>query len=333
MLEPPALADSAIQAVLCAEYGIADTALTFLPIGNDAASFVYRIDSVDGAPYFLKARASWGFNPSSLAVPFCLHSQGIPHVMAPLPTAGQALWVTVDGFALSLYPFIDARTASDAGLTLADWRALGVTLHQIHTCRLPAGLARDLPQETFTPSRRHVLAELADLLGKRVFDDPIQAALAEFWRSRQQVIQTVIERADSLGAELRRETWPRVLCHADLHTWNVLVDAARQIWIVDWDEVIVAPRERDLMFVVGGIGRGLVKPAETESFLAGYGVPTIDPRALEYYRVAWAVQDMAAYAEQVVFAPDAGEPTRRAAMEGFVDMFEPGNIVDIALAG
>jgi hypothetical protein len=52
-----------------------------------------------------------------------------------------------------------------------------------------------------------------------------------------------------------------------------------------------------------------------------------------YYRFAWAVQDMAAYVEQIFFAPVAGEPTRRAAMQGFVDMFEPGNIVDIALAG
>lgn len=30
------------------------------------------------------------------------------------------------------------------------------------------------------------------------------------------------------------------------------------MWIVDWDEVILAPKECDLMFVVGGIGRGSV---------------------------------------------------------------------------
>jgi spectinomycin phosphotransferase len=333
MLEPPPLADSAIQAVLRADYGIADAALTFLPIGDDAASFVYRVDAANGASHFLKARANAGFDPASLAVPFFLHSQGIPHVMAPLLAISRALWVAVDGFVLSLYPFVDARTATDAGLTLADWRVLGETLHQIHTCRLPAELAEDLPQEAFTPSRRHLLDELADLLGKPDFDDPLQAGLAEFWRGRQDLIQTVIERADCLGVELRREALPRVLCHADLHTWNVLVKADRQMWIVDWDEVILAPKERDLMFMDGGIGRGLVKPAETASFLDGYGAAPIDLRALVYHRYAWAVQDMAAYAEQVFFARDAGEPTRRAAMQGFVALFEPGNIVDIALAG
>jgi spectinomycin phosphotransferase len=333
MLEPPLLAENTILAALRAHYGIAGAVLTFLPVGNDSASFVYRVDAANGASYFLKARSGAGFSAPSLTVPFFLHSQGIPHVMAPLPTTGQALWVAVDGFALSLHPFVAARTATDAGLKLDDWRALGATLRQVHASHLPAELARTLPQETFTPSRRHVLDELVDLLGKPVFIDPLQAALVEFWRGRDELIHTVIERADNLGAELRREALPRVLCHADLHTWNVLVDADRQMWIVDWDEVILAPKERDLMFMVGGIGRGLVKPAETESFLTGYGASPIDPRTLAYYRFAWAAQDLAAYAEQVFFVRDAREPTRRAAMQGFVDMFEPGNIVDIALAG
>jgi hypothetical protein len=45
-----------------------------------------------------------------------------------------------------------------------------------------------------------------------------------------------------------------------------------------------------------------------------------------YYRYVWSVQDMAAYAEQVFFAQDAGKTTRRAALQGFVGMFEPGKL-------
>jgi Ser/Thr protein kinase RdoA (MazF antagonist) len=81
-----------------------------------------------------------------------------------------------------------------------------------------------------------------------------------------------------------------VLCHADLHTWNVLVDSVGDLWIADWDEAVLAPRERDLMFVVGGIGHGLVTPAATA----------------------------------------AGDANRRAAVEGFEQLFAPGNIVDLA---
>lgn len=77
------------------------------------------------------------------------------------------------------------------------------------------------------------------------------------------------------------------------------------------------------------VGHELVQPPDTACFLQGYGKATIDPRLLAYYRVAWAVQDIAAYGEQVLMEPTLGEETRRAAVDGFMDLFEPGNIIDL----
>ena len=59
----------------------------------------------------------------------------------------------------------------------------------------------------------------------------------------------------------------------------------------------------------------------------------VDPRLLAYYRTAWAVQDIAAYGEQVLMTPAAGEATRRAAVDDFKSLFRPGKIVDLALGG
>jgi spectinomycin phosphotransferase len=99
---------------------------------------------------------------------------------------------------------------------------------------------------------------------------------------------------------------------------------------VDWDETILAPKERDLMFVIGGIGHDLVRAHESASFLQGYGDPLIEYHALVYYRYAWAVQDMAAYAEAICLSPQLSESARWDALRGFVDLFAPGNIVTIA---
>jgi len=93
---------------------------------------------------------------------------------------------------------------------------------------------------------------------------------------------------------------------------------------------MLAPKERDLRFVIGGIGRDLVSPRETACVLQGYGDPAIDPVALVYCRYAWAAHDMGAYGEQVFFSPELGEASRRDPVEGFVDLFEPGNIVALA---
>ena len=137
---------------------------------------------------------------------------------------------------------------------------------------------------------------------------------------------------------MREKTPPHVLCHADFHTWNVLVDDDASMWIVDWDEVVLAPKERDLMFVVGGIGRGLVKPHETASFLVGYGETEIDAEALAYYRYAWALRDIEAYVGDAVGSPNRtgavrSEAARWAAANGFAMQFEEGNMVEIALGG
>ncbi|HEY0734122.1 MAG TPA: phosphotransferase [Herpetosiphonaceae bacterium] len=331
MRQLPKLTDAAIHAAVLTHYDLSLTALDFLPIGNDLLSFVYRAETSDGTSYLLKLRADRGFRAPSLIIPRFFYEQGIPHIVAPVPTTDQRLWVDLDSYALMLYPFLDARTAAAAGLSAQHWQALGTTIQQVHNSPLPPELRQMLRQETFIPWRRELLTEVeAIIAGGNLSGD--QHELAEFWRSRQDEIRAVIERADTLGAQLRQASPPLVLCHADLHTWNMLLDSAGQIWIIDWDEMILAPKERDLMFVIGGIGRDLVSAQETSSFLQGYGDSAIDQRALTYYRYAWAVQDMGAYVEEVFFAPDLGAEDRSDSVRGFITQFAPGNIVDIARA-
>jgi spectinomycin phosphotransferase len=330
MREPPALGDDAIVGAVEASFGIRVAALAFLPVGNDAASWAYRVRAARGQAFFLKVRAGADRVPGAV-VPWHLQRLGVPHVLAPLASGTGAPTVRVGGFALALYPMLEARTGAEGGLSPRQWRQLGAALRQIHAVRPPAELTRLVGREAFRPSRRELIADLEALLATA--GDPPARALARCWRARQSVIDRLVARADDLGRQLARQQFPQVLCHADLHTWNVLVDADEQLWIVDWDEAILAPRERDLMFVVGGIARGLVRPGDTDRFFQGYGRVEVAPRLLAYYRAAWAVADIAAYGEQVLMTPAAGEATRRAAVDDFKSLFAPGKIVDLALGG
>jgi spectinomycin phosphotransferase len=146
-------------------------------------------------------------------------------------------------------------------------------------------------------------------------------------------ISALVERAEDLGRRLQAAGLPAVLCHADAHTANVLIDSADNLWVVDWDETVLAPKERDLMFVMGGgISTDLVGPREEAWFFQGYGDAPVDPLALAYYRYAWSVQDIGSFGEQVFFTPEAGVETRRDAMRIFMRLFQPGQIVRLAFA-
>jgi spectinomycin phosphotransferase len=328
---PPDLADEEVAGALRAGFGIRVAGLTFLPVGNDADSWAYRVEVVGGPPRFLKVRSGTGAMPGA-AVPAYLHRQGTPLVLAPLPTGAGEPYLVLGRFALALYPMLAARTGAEAGLSPAQWRELGAAVAQVHATTPTPELLRLVGRETFRPSRRELLPQLEAALATADPGDPVAGRLAASWRAHRAVIGTLVGQADRRGTELARSPAPAVLCHADLHTWNVLVDEAGRLWIGDWDEAVLAPRERDLMFVVGGIGHGLVSPSDTASFLEGYGDVPVDPTLLAYYRCAWAVQDIAAYGEQALLSPTAGQATRQAAVEGFEDLFAPGNIVDLARA-
>ena len=49
-------------------------------------------------------------------------------------------------------------------------------------------------------------------------------------------------------------------------------------------------------------------------------------------RYAWAVQDIAACGEEIALLQALGQDARRGALEGFMSLFEPGNIVDLAFS-
>lgn len=331
MRELPQVAEERLIRVLQEQFGITPAALSFLPLGNDSASFVYRVEASGGMAYLLKLRAEGGFSLPSLTVPAFLHSQGLSSILAPMPTIDQALWVEIEGYAATLYPFIEGQTAARLHLTLAEWRQFGAVVSQFHRLEPTSEVQQGLLSESFTPSRWSLLPDLEAAVTHGRFMTGVEREFADFWGVNQAEIKRLIEGAQQLGQQLRQGTASLVLCHADLHTWNLMLDANRQLWLIDWDETILAPKERDLMFVVGGISRKLVTPAETEAFREGYGETLIDPLLLAYYRYAWAVQDIAAYGEQVLLLPGLSEASRREALQGFMRIFEPGEIVSIAL--
>lgn len=326
---PPSEAE--IKAAVHEHFGLTPVKLELLPLGLDVDSIIYRMLAVDGNWYFMKLRSGLGFSPVSLFVPAHLHNCDVPGIMAPLTTISDKLWVVVDQWAVTLYPFIVGRSGGDGGLSPEQWHAFGQMMRQVHDCQLPPHMERVLRRDSFVPRRRDVIDELDRLAQGDVPSDSVQRAVVTFWQRQRNTIRMLVQRVDELGREFRDRPLKFVLCHADMHPWNVLVDRDDGLWLIDWDEVTLAPKERDLMFAVGGIGRDGVGPDETASFLAGYGKAEVDMKLLAYYRAVRAVEDIAAFGEEACFLPAQSDEARRAALRRLHSLFEPRRIVDIAL--
>jgi spectinomycin phosphotransferase len=331
MLEKPHLEDEKIAACLRQTYGVNMAQIEFLPLGYDSYAGVYRVQAENGQDYFLKVRQDAMYEPG-IHVARTLKAHGIRQVVAPLSTVTAELWGQIDEYALLLYPLIEGQSGADMGLTDAQWIEYGAVLRRIHDTQLPDELAHTLRRETFTPTEqwRRIAKQLHAQVRTQAYDDPYQQQLANFWCDHHAEIGQIIERADLLGQRLQSHSLDFVLCHADIHTNNLLLTATGDLWVVDWDQPMLAPKERDLMFIMDrGIGFG---PDEQQEalFFQGYGETQVDPLALAYYRYEWLVQDLGSFAELVFLREGVGEETQADSVRLFMLQFESGNLVDIA---
>jgi spectinomycin phosphotransferase len=328
MLTPPDLSPDVIAAYVRDAYSVDVTKVTFLPIGADADAAVYRLDGGDETAYFLKLRRA-RFNEIAVAVPAFLHEHGAPAVMAPLLTTSGALWTSGHGFAWILYPFFDGSNGFERQLSAAQWLTLGKSLRAVHGAVLPASLAARVPREDYSPRWRDVVTTFSQQVEGDRFDDPIAERLAAGWREKRREIATLVERAADLAQRLQKKSLLFVLCHTDLHAGNVLLGANGDLAIVDWDDPIFAPKERDLMFFGAGVGAIWDTAREEALFYQGYGPVEIDLTALAYYRYERIVADFAAYGEQI-FGAQGGVEDRENGVRKVMGQFEPGRVIDIA---
>lgn len=330
--ERPSVPDGALVACLRERYALEPSSIAFLPLGYDADAWVYRVTSNVGVRYFLKLKRQIE-RPELLHVPRHLRELGITQVVAPLATTSGELWTRLDDLALILYPFVAGKTGLDAGLTLAQWTEFGAILRNVHRAVLPGDIASILPREEFRPNERYRASALAIASGEGATpSDALSSELTAFLSDKRNLVARVVRRCDELGAELRQRHWDLVLCHADIHIANVMIDADGHVIIVDWDQPTVAPRERDLMFVLGPALNGFEPGSEEETaFFEGYGRVETDALALAYYRYAWAVEDIGSFAAEILQPLDPGDGARRRAFTALRGVFGPRGIVEEAL--
>ncbi len=326
---PPENISSAwLEEILEHHYGLTGVALERLPWGADADSIPYRIRTPDRQDYFLKLRLG-NFDPVSLNLPRYLHDRGIPHLIPPLTTVSHRLWVETTLCAVVLYPFVEGVNGFARELSAGQWQAFGHTMRTIHDLTLPAELLEQIRIETFDPIWRDAVVAYLDLVNTRGFELPFAAQAAQLLQEKRQLIMQAVNTADRLAQRLTVEDLPFVTCHYDLHAGNILLTGDEKFFVVDWDNPIRAPRERDLMFIGAGIGGTWSSARESELFYRGYGATQIHLPTLAYYRVERVVEDIAAYARELLI--DGEESASAAQSYGYLeDILTPDIVTRIA---
>ena len=330
MLTKPDIADKLIISRLQEEYNLHVAALTFLPIGADLRTAVYRVLAEDGMAYFMKLRRK--FKDVIVRVPLFLKENGVQEIIVPYETKSGQHWADFGEYKIILYPFVEGKNGFETELSDEHKRVFGAALRKIHTAKLPLELRESIRKETFSTEWRDDMKSYQAQVEKKFFTEPTAAKLAEFMKSKQSEITHLIERGEQIASELQSEPQELALCHTDIHGGNILIRTDGQspvLYIVDWDDPILALKERDLMFIGGGIDEIWKTKQEEAMFYEGYGKTDINLSALAYYRYERVIEDLVVICEQLLLT-DEGGTDRERSYGWFTSNFEPGQTIEIA---
>jgi Ser/Thr protein kinase RdoA (MazF antagonist) len=117
MLVEPDLDRAVLTAALERHYGLAVSAVRFIPAGETA--WCYRVTDERGRRWFLKLGRPGAIEPVraefALQLAGALADQGVP-VPRPRPTRAGELWCWLEGLRVVVFEFIDGQPLSDQDL-------------------------------------------------------------------------------------------------------------------------------------------------------------------------------------------------------------------------
>lgn len=328
MKDKHAVSDSIIIKTLCVHYGLQVASLTRLNLGADIHASLYKAQTHDETSYFIKLKQGLQ-HETSIEIAGLLKSAGVEGIIFPIETVHGMPAQAIDECTLIVYPFVDGQDGFSRKLTAHQWIKLGKALKRIHEVEVPPSIQSRIRKETYSSRWREAVRSIYALVEEGSIEDETASKLQKFMMKHMPEIRRLVDRAEDLGKQLKGRPPEFVLCHSDIHAGNVLMDETQGIYLLDWDEPIMAPKERDLMFIGGGVGNVWNEPSEEAYFYEGYGKTKVDLMLLSYYRHERIVEDIAIYSQELFLKSSGGEG-REEMLGHFKAMFAPRGVVEIA---
>jgi spectinomycin phosphotransferase len=207
---------------------------------------------------------------------------------------------------------VEGHNGFERKLSEQQWIEFGVALKKFHAADIPSTITSSIHQDNFSPQWRDTVKMFLERIEEETFDEPVAVELAAFLKTKEDETLELVKRADRFAQMLQEQPSEFILCHADIHGWNLLIDTNGELYMVDWDTLIFAPKERDLMFIGSGLGDSGYTPQEEETmFYQGYGPIYINQIAIAYYRYERIIEDIGVYCEQIFLSNEGGEDRKQ----------------------
>lgn len=289
---------NAIETLLKEQYALNVTSI--LPQQGGWAALAYKVNSGDQT-FFLKKYEKSRASTEELTtyiddyVPvlfWLLNHTGLKgKIPVPLLTAAGNYKCEDDEGVYLLYEYISGETIGAQDLNEQQVVQLSEIIGELHRYGDKISVDTSKVKENFeVPFIRSLSGVFEEEFARLPVD------LKDRLRPYQEPIRNKTSEVEQLSAKLRKSDPKMALCHTDIHPWN-LMQSGRQLILIDWEGLKLAPVEADLMF--------LEDQPYYDLFLKGYknyhNDFEINPDALRFYKGRRLLEDIWQFIEQLLY--------------------------------
>ncbi len=216
-------------------------------------------------------------------------------ICRPVQTRRGELFFVQDSIAGAMFSFIPGEAVGYARpYTEQEVFQLADMVKKLHAVR-GEDFEGICPSETYQLS---FCGELEQLLISRT--ELLPEPFREETEREKEMLLSRIRQLRAAALELKKAALPYVLCHTDIHGGNLIRDPQGRLWLIDWENVMLAPKEADLF-------------SFCEEEYAPLFCGDADERALRYYMLRRDLEDVQEFLDSVL----NGEYDRTAQQEVF----------------
>ncbi|SHE32438.1 Phosphotransferase enzyme family protein [Seinonella peptonophila] len=217
------------------------------------AALAYKLDN-DRNSYFLKvyekSRASTAKWTALIDVympilEWLMHNSGLKgKVPVPLITKnGDYKYEDPDGIYL-LFEFIDGQTIGDQELMEEQIIQFSEIIAELHLFGEEIPIGTDAIREDFHVPYLQLIRNLFDKEYRNLSND-----IKEVIKPYIEPLSLLVDQVEKLAILLKNSNLKMVLCHTDIHNWN-LMQHKKHLILIDWEGLKLAPIEADMIFFI-----------------------------------------------------------------------------------
>lgn len=282
-----------LKKVIHEKFGISIICLTLVPKWGTGRAYV--VESSKHANFFLKIYSDNSIPDSAFRFAHDLYAKaGITKITHPVATSDGQMRIQFGDFHIALFDLISGTTAEQHKLTERQLERLGELLARIHQSKTMIGeySVRELFEIPFRDRLVTIFDDMSKISGNST---QYKTQLKFFLEQHRKKFMEELETLSEVQRKVRRKNLEFVNCHGEPSPGNVLSSDSGEVYLLDWDDPIFAPKEKDLLFFKDNI----------EPVMKDYSLFSkdndIDQDVMEFYGHLWNLGEIVDYGSKILF--------------------------------